>query len=146
MLAPGLSLARQYLILSLLIVVVGGGIVAYALGLLIETSAVNRTPAVTGLYGESFVAPQLQSLANGGTLGPQQVAVLDRLLTDPGLTERIVSFRIWSTDGTVLYSPQPELIGRKFDMAGDRGAAARGAVIGEISDLTDPENVYERER
>lgn len=146
MLAPGLSLARQYLILSLLIVVVGGGIVAYALGLLIETSAVNRTTAVTGLYAESFVAPQLQSLANGGTLGPQQVAVLDRLLTDPGLTERIVSFRIWSTDGTVLYSPQPELIGRKFDMAGDRGAAARGAVIGEISDLTDPENVYERER
>jgi signal transduction histidine kinase len=46
----------------------------------------------------------------------------------------------------VLYSPQSELIGRTFEMEGHRGEAARGAVIGEISELTDPENVYERER
>ncbi|HEX6127389.1 MAG TPA: sensor histidine kinase, partial [Candidatus Limnocylindria bacterium] len=58
----------------------------------------------------------------------------------------IVSFRIWSTDGEILYSPQAELIGRSFDMGGERGEAARGAVIGEISELNDPENVYERER
>lgn len=142
----GLSLARRYLLLSLLIVVLGGAVVAYALGLLIETSAINRTTAVTALYAESFVAPQLQSLATGSSLEASEVAALDGLLTDSALSQRIVSFRIWSTDGQVLYSPQGELIGRSFDMGGDRGEAARGAVIGEISDLTDPENVYERER
>ena len=57
-----------------------------------------------------------------------------------------MSFRIWSTDGRVLYSPFPELVGQRFDMGGERGEAALGAVIGGISDLTDPENVYERER
>ena len=31
-------------------------------------------------------------------------------------------------------------------MGGERGAAARGDVIGDISDLSDPENVYEREK
>ena len=142
----GLSLARRYLLLSLLIVVVGGGIVAYALGLLIETSAINRTTAVTALYAESFIAPQLQSLATSSSLTPEEVDALEGLLTDSALSERIVSFRIWSTDGEVLYSPQPDLIGRTFEMSGGRAEAARGEVIGEISDLTDPENVYERER
>ena len=142
----GLSLARRYLLLSLLIVVLGGGIVAYALGLLIETSAINRTTSVTALYAESFVAPQLQSLSTGARLTPDEVAGLEGLLTDSALSQRIVSFRIWSTDGEVLYSPQSELTGRTFEMDGHRGEAARGAVIGEISELTDPENVYERER
>jgi signal transduction histidine kinase len=142
----GLSLARRYLILSLVIVVLGAGVVAFALGLMIETSAINRTTAVTALYAESFVAPHLQSLTSGTSLAPAESRALQNLLTDPGLSQRIVSYRIWSTGGQILYSPQAELIGRRFDMDGARGAAARGAVIGEISSLDDPENVYERER
>jgi signal transduction histidine kinase len=142
----GLSLARRYLILSLVIVVLGAGVVAYALGLMIESSAINRTTAVTALYAESFVAPHLQSLASGTSLAPADSQALQNLMTDPGLSQRIVSYRIWSTDGQILYTPQTELIGRRFAMDGARGAAARGAVIGEISSLDDPENVYERER
>jgi signal transduction histidine kinase len=142
----GLSLARRYLILSLVIVVLGGGVVAYALGLLIETSAINRTTAVTALYAESFVAPHLQSLASNSSLATGEIEALQGLLSDPGLSQRIVSYRIWSTDGEVLYAPQTQLIGRRFAMNGGRGAAAGGAVIGEISSLDDPENVYERER
>ena len=46
----------------------------------------------------------------------------------------------------ILYSPFPELIGRQFDMSGERGEAAPGRVIGDISDLSDPENIYERQR
>ena len=60
----GLSLARRYLLLSLVFVVIGGGVVAVALGQLIETSAINRTTSVTALYVESFVAPELQTLAD----------------------------------------------------------------------------------
>ena len=142
----GLSLARRYLLLSLVVVVLGGGVVAYALGQLIETSAINRTTAVTALYVESFVAPQLQSLASGGSLTPDEISSLQRLLNDSALSQKVVSFRIWSIDGHVLYSPLGNLIGQQFDMTGARGQAARGAVIGDISDLSDPENVYERQR
>ena len=46
----------------------------------------------------------------------------------------------------MLFSPFAALIGQRFDMTGERGEAARGAVIGDISDLSDPENAYERER
>ena len=141
----GLSLARRFLLVSLVVVVVGGGTVAYVLGQLIETSAINRTTSVTALYVDSFVQPELQSLATNQTLTPAEVDSLQRLLSDSPLGQRIVSFRIWSTDGRILYSPIPELIGQKFEMDGERGRAAQGAVIGQISDLTDPENIYERQ-
>lgn len=142
----GLSLARRYLLLSLVFVVVGGGIVAFVLGQLIETSAINRTTSVTALYVESFVAPELQNLATASDLTAAERDSLQHLLTDTPLGQAVVSFRIWSTDGRVLYSPFPELIGQRFDMSDERGEAARGAVIGDISDLSDPENIYERQR
>lgn len=140
----GLSLARRYLLVSLVFVVIGGGVVAVALGQLIETSAINRTTSVTALYVESFVAPELQTLASSPDLTPADLAALQRLLTETPLGKSVVSFRIWSTDGRILYSPLPELIGQRFDMSGERGDAARGAVIGDISDLSAPENAYER--
>jgi signal transduction histidine kinase len=141
----GMPLARRYLLLSLVFVVVGGGMVAFALGQLIETSAINRITSETALYVESFVVPDLQSLATSATLSTTEIDSLRRLLTDSPLNQKIVSFRIWSTDGRIVYSPLPELIGRQFDMTGERGQAARGAVIGNISDLSDAENIYERQ-
>jgi signal transduction histidine kinase len=140
-----LSLARRFLLVSLVLVVTGGVAVAWVLGQLIETSAINNTTSVTALYVESFVTPDLQSLANGSTLTEPEIASLQQLLSSPAVNKRIVTFRIWSTDGQILYSPNPQLIGRKFEMDGDRGRAAQGAVTGDISNLTDPENIYERQ-
>jgi signal transduction histidine kinase len=140
-----LSLARRFLLVSLVLVVTGGVAVAWVLGQLIETSAINNTTSVTALYVESFVTPELQSLANGTTLTQPEIDSLNNLLNSPAVGHRIVAFRIWSTSGTILYSPNPQLMGRTFDMNGDRGRAAQGAVTGDISNLTDPENVYERQ-
>jgi signal transduction histidine kinase len=142
-----LSLARRFLLVSLALVVVGGAAVAWVLGQLIETSAMNRTTSVTALYVESFVAPELQSLANTSTLTQPEIDSLQNLLSpNSPVGQRIVAFRIWSTDGTILYSPNPQLTGRNFGMDGNRGRAAQGAVTGDISNLTDPENVYERQQ
>lgn len=142
-----LSLARRFLLVSLVLVVVGGAAVAWVLGQLIETSAINRTTSVTALYVESFVAPELQSLANTSSLTQPEIDSLQNLLSpNSPVGNRIVAFRIWSTGGTILYcSPYSQLIGRNFGMEGDRGRAAQGAVTGDISNLTDPENVYERQ-
>jgi hypothetical protein len=141
-----LSLARQFLLVSLVLVVVGGAALAWVLGQLIETSAINRTTSVTALYVESFVQPELQSLATNSTLTQPEIDSLQNLLDNTPLRQRIVTFRIWSTDGRILYSPIPDLIGRVFPMEGDRGRAAQGAISGDISNLTDPENVYERQK
>jgi signal transduction histidine kinase len=119
--------------------------VAWVLGQLIETSAINRTTSVTALYVESFVAPELQSLASTSSLTQPEIDSLQSLLTNSPVGQRIVAFRIWSTDGRILYSPNPALVGRRFAMDGDRGKAAQGVVTGDISNLTDPENIYERQ-
>jgi len=138
------SLARRFLLVSLALVVVGGAAVAWVLGQLIETSAINETTSVTALYVESFVTPDLQSLATGSSLTQPEIDSLQSLLSNSQLNNRIVTFRIWSTGGQILYSPNPQLIGRTFGMEGDRGRAAQGDVTGDISNLTDPENIYER--
>ena len=141
-----LSLARRFLLVSLALVVVGGVSLGWVLGQLIQTSAINNTTSVTALYVESFVAPELQSLATGSSLTQSEIDSLQTLLNNPQLGQRIVTFRIWSTSGKILYSPNPQLMGRTFAMDGDRGRAAQGAVTGDISNLTDPENVYERQQ
>jgi signal transduction histidine kinase len=141
-----LSLARRFLIVSLVLVVTGGVAVGWVLGQLIETSAINNTTSVTALYIESFVAPDLQSLATGSSLTQPEIDSLNNLLSSPAIGRRIVAFRIWSTSGKILYSPNPQLMGRTFAMDGDRGRAAQGAVTGDISNLTDPENIYERQQ
>jgi signal transduction histidine kinase len=140
-----LSLAQRFLLVGLAVVVVGGASVAWVLGQLIETSAINRTTSVTALYVESFVAPELQSLATGSTLSQPEIDSLQNLLANTGVGQRVVAFKIWSTNGKILYSPTTQLIGRTFPMTGDRGRAAQGAVTGDISSLSDPENVYERQ-
>jgi signal transduction histidine kinase len=139
-----LTLARRFLLVSLAVVVFGGVSVGWLLGQLIETSAINRTTDVTALYVESFVAPELQSLRTSSTLTEPEIASLQTLMST-GVGQRIVTFRIWSTGGTILYCPTSALIGHTFPMEGDRGRAAQGAVTGDISSLTDPENVYERQ-
>jgi len=52
---------------------------------------------------------------------------------------------VWSSDGTILYSDQPKLIGQTFPLgAEEQEVLSDGGVDAELSDLTKPENVYER--
>lgn len=143
---PHLTLASQFLLASLLMLAVGGSIVGWLIGQVIESSALNRTTSAAALYVESFVEPELKSLATQSRLEPAEVTALQGLLTDTPLGQRIVSFRIWSPDGEVLYSPNQALIGRRFGVDEGLAQALTGALAGDISDLSGPENVYERAR
>ena len=127
-------------------VVAVSSVVAWLVGQIIESSALSRTTSITSLYVESFIEPLVQSLATGPALSPSDVDGLHRLLTETQMGQQIVSFRIWSLDGEILYSPAAELVGQHFPMDGDRGEAASGNVIGDLSDLSSPENAYERQR
>jgi two-component system NarL family sensor kinase len=66
--------------------------------------------------------------------------VLGRIITD-----EVVRVKIWSKDGTVLYSDEPALIGKKFEMgAEEQELFETGGADAELSDLDKPENRYER--
>ena len=146
--APGreMSLARRFLVANLLVVLVASVAIGAWVGLQVQRSVLERTASVTALYIESFVEPQITSMATTGALPETSVAAMDSLLANTQLGERIVSFRVWSPDGVILYSPNRTLIGRRFEPKDELNDALAGRVSTDLTDLSGPENVEERRR
>lgn len=142
--AGRLSLARQFTIASLLILVAAALALGWWVGAQIERSVVNRTAETTALFVDSFIAPNLQELSTSDTLTPEHIAALDRLLEDTPLGRQILSFKVWDERGTILYSAEPATIGQTFPMGEGLTRAWAGEVSSEISELESAENVLER--
>ena len=140
-----LTLAQQYMLVSLLVMSLGTVAIGLWISQQIETAVTNRTAAVTALYVDSYVSPHLQGLAEGNEDNAVNVAALERLLVDTSLGSQIVSFKVWSPEGIILYSPNPELIGQQFAIEGGLAEAFNGEVVTEVSDLDKPEQLYERQ-
>ena len=140
------SLARRFLLASLLVLVIGGLLAGWWVGDELSRGIVDRTASVTGLYVESFIQPHLQGLDTGQWLTAADVASLDTLLSDTAFGEKIVALKIWRPDGVVAYSPDRSLIGKQFDVDEDLQQALSGTVVADISNLNNEENVDERAR
>ncbi|MBI4674874.1 MAG: sensor histidine kinase [Chloroflexi bacterium] len=141
---PGTSLAQQFMLASFVILVVGMLIIGAWTGAQIERGVINQTGSVTALYVDSFVAPQLQNLANEKRLDAAHQQTLDQMMTSTPLGKRIVAFKVWSPDGEILYSTTPVLIGRRFPVGLGLQRALAGQVASHISLLQEPENTEER--
>ena len=102
-------LARQFLVISLLILVSGMLVIGTWVSRQIEQGVLNRTAAITALYVDSFVSPHLQSLQEGDRLTVDELGELDALLSETALGQQIVSFKIWSETGEILYNPVADL-------------------------------------
>ncbi|MCB9009577.1 MAG: hypothetical protein H6656_19800, partial [Ardenticatenaceae bacterium] len=133
-----LTLAQQYMLVSLLVML--GGMVGIGLwiGQQIETAVTNRTAAVTALYVDSYISPHLQGLAESENKYAVNVDALERLLAETSLGTQIVSFKVWSPDGVVLYATNPELIGQQYPIESGLAAAFNGDVVTEVSNLDKP--------
>jgi signal transduction histidine kinase len=141
---PRLSLAGEFLLAGSVLLVVGTLVTGIWLGQQLEEAVLNRTASIAALYVQSFIEPQVASLASRSDLNAESIAGLDRLLTDTPLGERVVAFRVWSPQGEVLYSPNRELIGRRFPVEGGLAQATAGEVSAEISTLDEEEHAFER--
>lgn len=70
---------------------------------------------------------------------------LDDLVLGQIVSGSIVRVKLWSKDGTILYSDEPALIGKKFSLGEDELRLFDvGGAEAELSDLGKPENRYER--
>ena len=137
-----LSLTRQFLVLSFLIMGLGMVVIGLFLNQQITQGVMSQTAAVTALYVDSFISPHLQ---NNGAMLETQLSDLDNLLENTPLGQEIVAFKIWSPDGEILYSPNKNLIGMTYPVEADLKAALDGAVVSELSFLNKPEHEYERQ-
>lgn len=141
-----LPLELRFLAFSLIVLVIGAMVIGWWVSQAIRDGVVNRTGEVAAPYVASFVAPELQGEAFTGPLSPPAVARLDQLLDSTALGEGIVSFKVWSRDGTIRYASDPTLIGEVFPAEHDVAAAFAGSVTSDLSDLGESENRYESAR
>jgi signal transduction histidine kinase len=143
--ARRLSLAWQFALGSLLVFIAGMFGVGYWVADQIEQGVVHRSAATTALYMDSFVAPHLQSLATQDSLSQADTTALSSLLTDSALGQQIAAFKVWDANGRVLYSSEAGVTGQVFAPDEKLRRAWTGNVAAGISDLSDEENVVERQ-
>jgi two-component system NarL family sensor kinase len=96
----------------------------------------------------SFSAQVVERRVSDGLLtgDAQATGEVARVVGDAVLHDPIVRVKIWGPDGTILYSDEPKAIGKQYQSGADQLASlADGQVEAEISDLTAPENEYERQ-
>jgi signal transduction histidine kinase len=141
----GLSLARRFMLASLVILVTGMFGIGVWISHRIESGVIHRTSATTALYVDSFIQPHLQELAESDTISPESARELDWDLFNTALGEEIAAFKVWNRDGVVVYSMEPSLVGQQFPMTDDLRAAWTGQVSAEISALDAAENQIERQ-
>jgi signal transduction histidine kinase len=140
------SLSNQFLVASFPVLLIGMLLIGSWMGRQIEESAAYRIGGVTGMYVDSFIAPHVQSLTANEDLSAEDRAALNQILTTPPLSEKIVALKIWRPDGRVLYSNTQALIGRTFPIGEGLRVALSGDVHSELSDLTQYENEFERDK
>ena len=78
---------------------------------------------------------------------PAAVARVDRVVKRDVLDVSLVRVKVWTRNGTVVYSDEPRLIGSRYVLgAGEHASIDSGQIEAEVSDLAKPENRYERRR
>jgi two-component system, NarL family, sensor kinase len=108
-----------------------------------EAQAIGHAKDITQVEGIGIVEPALSdSLLSGD---PASIAALDRIVRQRILSVDVVRVKLWTAAGTVIYSDEPRLIGRRFTLdSAELASITSGAADAGVSDLTDAENQYER--
>ena len=110
-----------------------------------EREGVSEARVTTLITAEAVVEPMITDALAAGT----DSGTLDRLRTTVNrdvINDTLVRVKIWSQQGTIVFSDESRLIGNHFRLGDDeRDALATGKIIAEVSDLGQPENIYERE-
>lgn len=108
-----------------------------------ERQAVHDVAEMTDLIAESVVQPALTDRMLRSTRAAG--AVLDPIVRKRVLSPSLVRVKLWRTDGTVLYSDEPRLVGRTFPLdEGARSSLHPPRTEAGVTDLNAPENRYER--
>ncbi len=111
-----LSLSQQFTLISLIVLILGTLGLGFWVGEQIKNGVVVHAGATTALYLDSFVAPLLQELSDSDSLTQNTVQTLHNLLGNTALGQHVVSFKVWTPSGVLLYSTDLEDIGKSFPM------------------------------
>ncbi|RXT20904.1 histidine kinase [Rhizobium leguminosarum] len=138
------SLASQFFIAGGLISIAAMFVVGFFVSHLIEETVIHNSGAATALYVDSVIAPLLPDMQTESLLDEASAQALDETLGQGALGKRLVSFKLWRSDGTILYSNEKELVGRKFVVSDKLQRAFAGSLVARYEIASDPESDKER--
>ena len=76
---------------------------------------------------------------------PAAVAAMDAEVRRRVIDRDLVRVKLWRADGRIVYSDEPRLIGTTYTLGADeQDAFHTGAAAADVSDLTRPENRFEK--
>jgi len=125
---------------AFLVVVVGG---FFALRSVAVGQAKDATKTQVTIAGK---LAQRAGLTDGLLTGQRSsIARMDDVVLGDLIDESVARVKVWSKTGTILYSDQPALIGNHYELgADDKELFRTGGADAEVSDLSRPENRFER--
>lgn len=141
--AWALPLETRFFAFSLVVLVAGALVIGGWVSRSIRDGVLATSGATSALYADSFLGPKLQGESAVGPLTPELIRRLDELFASTRFGERIVSFKLWGAGGVVRYARDERLIGRVFAEDDAIAKAFGGAVVSNISNLTEEENEFE---
>jgi signal transduction histidine kinase len=130
-----MSLAQQFMLGSLVVLVAGMAAVGAWVARQIEDGVIQRTAATTALYVDSLVTSSLQRLATEPALSESDDRRLHWLFEDTPLGQEVVAFQVWNRDGEIIFSTVRELEGARFPVDEELLSAFDGRVTADIGDL-----------
>lgn len=139
------SLANQFLLAGAAVSIVAMFLVGAFVTSLIEATFTRNAAATTALYVDSIIAPILPDMRTTDQLAEPVSRALDETLGQGALGGRLLSFRLWRRDGTILYSDQKDLVGRRFTPGENLQAAFAGRIVAEYDELDEAESAAEAE-
>ncbi len=138
-----LTLLTKFSLTSLALFVVIGLLLGWGLTTHFEQQAVDQhrqevtdlVPPVIGPYITSEV------LAHGAYT--ETYATIERALSSIG-GSGLVRIKIWNPEGMIVYSDQPDLVGRSYPISPELQESLDGTSTAEITPLEKAENIEER--
>jgi signal transduction histidine kinase len=126
-------------VVALAVVGLGTAIASRRVG---EREAVADARTTTLVRAQGFIEPALDDglLTGAPEARARLAAVQGGVLGGP-----LVRIKLWSADGTIVYSDEPQLIGARYELGEDElDSITSGRIDAEVSDLSEPENRFER--
>lgn len=94
-----LTLVRQFALVGSLVTLAGMGVTGKWVAEAIQMGVVRNSAISSAVYMESFIAPLSQELVEKTEFKPETIAHMREVLSNPPLSERIVSVKIWREGG-----------------------------------------------
>jgi signal transduction histidine kinase len=140
-----LSLATQFLLAGGLFSLSAMIVVGISVTSQIEAAVTRNSASATALYVDSVIAPLLPDMRRSEVLEESVAHALDETLGQGALGTRLQSFKLWRRDGTILYSTDKELTGKRFPPSDNLRTAFAGRMVSEFDKLDDLESQAERD-